>query len=175
MIKKILKWSAIILVVGFAIIQLVRPARTNPATDASQTIQAHLNVPAEVDAIFKRSCNDCHSNETLWPWYSHLAPVSWLVARDVNEGRRYLNFSVWGSYDADEAEDKLEEIEEEVSKGGMPLWIYLPAHPEAKLSDQDKRTIRDWVKSERARVKEDKEEYSGRGRGRGRGGRDEHQ
>jgi hypothetical protein len=192
MIKKILKWTAIVLASGFIIIQLVRPARTNPATDASRTIQSHIEVPANVDAILKRACNDCHSNETKWPWYSNIAPVSWLVNHDVNEGRRHLNFSEWGSYDERRADKKLDEIEEEVEHGGMPLPIYVSMHPEAKLSDEDRRIIHDWAKGERDRLKGEKEAVDkkedveekkheedkddsgkGKGRGRGRGGRGE--
>jgi len=187
MIKKILKWSVIVLAAGFVVIQLVRPARTNPATEPSKTIQSQVKVPAEVDAILKRACNDCHSNETQWPWYSQIAPISWLVVHDVNEGREHLNFSEWGNYDAKKADHKLDEIEEEVEHGGMPLPIYVSMHPEAKLSDEDRRMIHDWAKAERNRLKGDKEEaadketetdekgkddeHSGKGRGRGRGGR----
>lgn len=160
MLKKILKWSAITLGVGLVIIQLIRPERTNPATDESQMIQAHLQVPADVNAILDRSCNDCHSHQTRWPWYSQIAPVSWLVIHDVNEGRKHLNFSMWGSYDERRADHKLEEVEEEISKGGMPLPIYLPMHPEAKLSDDDKRVLTDWVKSERNRLKQIKTEQA---------------
>jgi len=187
MIKKILKWSVIVLAAGFVVIQLVRPARTNPATEPSKTIPSQVKVPAEVDAILKRACNDCHSNETQWPWYSQIAPISWLVVHDVNEGREHLNFSEWGNYDAKKADHKLDEIEEEVEHGGMPLPIYVSMHPEAKLSDEDRRMIHDWAKAERNRLKGDKEEaadketetdekgkddeHSGKGRGRGRGGR----
>lgn len=189
MIKKILKWSVIVLAAGFVIIQLVRPARTNPAVDTSKTIQSHLQVPADVDAILKRACNDCHSYETQWPWYSQVAPVSWLVINDVNDGRRHLNFSEWGTYDAKKADHKLDEIEEEVEQGKMPIPMYVSMHPEAKLSDEDKRTIHDWAKGERNRLRGAKEETidkkdeedekgedkdnSGKGRGRGRGGRGE--
>lgn len=185
MIKKILKWSAIVLAVGLIIIQLVRPARTNPAIDASKTLQTHVQVPGDVDAILKRACNDCHSHETKWPWYSNVAPVSWLVVYDVNEARSHLNFSEWGSYDEGRADKKLDEIEEEVEHGKMPLPIYLFMHAEAKLSDEDKRILQDWARGERNRLKQDKEaagdeadekkgeddDGSGKGRGRGRGGR----
>lgn len=191
MIKKILKWTVIVLAAAFVVIQLIRPARTNPAIDSSKAIQSHVQVPANVDAILKRACNDCHSNETQWPWYSNVAPVSWLVISDVNDGRRHLNFSEWGNYDARRADHKLDEIEDEVEHGAMPLPIYVSMHPEAKMSDEDRKIIHDWANGERERLKGNKEAVEkkeeeekvedkgedkdgsgkGRGRGRGRGGR----
>lgn len=105
----------------------------------------HTNPPvlAEPDwsdeatrTTFMAACGDCHSNETRWPWYSHVAPVSWLVAYDVKEGRSHVNVSEWGlrEYHADEAADMVRE-------GEMPLWYYLPTHPEARLSDDQEREL----------------------------------
>ena len=85
--------------------------------------------------ILHRSCFDCHSNETKWPWYSYVAPVSWLVADDVYEGRRHMNFSLWADYNT-----KLVEI------GEMPLWFYLPLHPTAELLPEDVQVIVSWSK-----------------------------
>ena len=87
---------------------------------------------AKTRELFFRACRDCHSNETVWPWYSNVAPVSWLVASDVYEAREHLNVSDWGrpKQDGDEAAEMLRE-------GEMPLWCYLPLHPRARLSDAD--------------------------------------
>ena len=85
--KRILKWTGITLVVLLVVIQAVRPAKTNPAVDESRTIQAHSQITPEVTAILERACYDCHSNKTIWPWYSQVAPVSWLLVSDVNDGR----------------------------------------------------------------------------------------
>jgi hypothetical protein len=100
--------------------------------------------------VLERSCYDCHSNETQWPWYSQVAPVSWLVHHDVVEGREHLNFSEWNQLSPDKRDHKLEEIEELVSEGDMPLAYYLPLHPAARLSEADKQAVVSWSKQERA-------------------------
>ena len=80
----------------------------------------------------------------MWPWYSYVAPVSWLVAHDVEDGREEINFSEWNSYSAEDKEDAIEEIWEEVEEDHMPLWFYLILHPEKRLSDEDKEIIKNW-------------------------------
>ncbi|RMH70096.1 MAG: heme-binding protein [Gemmatimonadetes bacterium] len=136
--KALLRIMVVLLGLGFIGIQFVPVERTNPV------VRADLEAPPGVKSIFKTSCYDCHSHETVWPWYSKIAPVSWLVARDVNHGREYLNFSEWGLMDAEEQIDLAEEIWEEVAEGKMPLAIYLPLHPDAKLNDSQKETIKTW-------------------------------
>ena len=93
-----LKQAAIVIVVGFAAAQLVRPERTNPATDVRRTIQAHVPTGSGLVAVLDRSCRDCHSNGTVWPWYTHVAPLSWVMAQAVREGRNAVNFSEWTGY-----------------------------------------------------------------------------
>src|SRR3977135_844868 len=92
---KIMKWTLIVLVCLFVLIQLKRPARTNPAVDPAQTIEARAQVPAQVAAVLDRSCRDCHTNKTEWPWYTNVAPISWWITDHVNEGRQNLNLSEW--------------------------------------------------------------------------------
>lgn len=150
--KKFLKWAAVALVVLFVVAQAVRPAMTNPPVDASKTLRANAQITPEAEAVLERSCRDCHSNETVWPWYSQVAPVSWLLTRDVNEGRHDLNFSEWGTYSQRKVANRLKGICEQVERGDMPLWFYLPLHPTAKLTDADKKTLCDWTKQELARV-----------------------
>lgn len=94
--------------------------------------------------MLRRACYDCHSNEVVWPWYAQLAPFSWLVARDVHEGREAVNYSTWNRLDEDEQPEALEESWEEIADGNMPPWIYLPLHPEARLSDEDRRILDQW-------------------------------
>src|SRR6266481_7932101 len=96
MFKRIAKWLVICLAVLFVAIQFVRPARTNPAVDESQTIFARTQMTPQAAAILDRSCRDCHSNKTVWPWYTQIAPVSWWLSGHVNDGRRNLNLSEWG-------------------------------------------------------------------------------
>jgi heme-binding protein len=149
---KILKWFALVVAVIFIGLQFVRQARTNPPVDPSQTIYARLQVTPQVAAILDRSCQDCHSNTTRWPWYSNVAPVSWLVIDDVNEGRSHLNLSEWGKLDNRRAAKRLEEICEEVEDGAMPLPSYTWIHRSGKLSPEDVKTLCEWSAAERARI-----------------------
>jgi hypothetical protein len=148
-VKKFLKIALIVLIVAFVVAQVVRPNRTNPPVDPAKVLQA----PADVQAILSRSCNDCHSNETRWPWYTNVAPVSWFIADHVKDGRKELNFSEFASYTPRRSARKMHEICEQVETGEMPLTNYLPLHPEAKLSDADRKRLCDWSKSEEARIK----------------------
>jgi Haem-binding domain len=149
---RILKWVVMVLAVIFLGAQFIRPERTNPAIDQSQTIEAHVQVPTDVSSILARSCNDCHSNKTVWPWYSNITPVSWWLTDHVNHGRKDLNMSEWGKLPRDRQERKLREICDEVTGGMMPLPSYLPAHPSARLSEQDKKALCDWTDAERERL-----------------------
>src|SRR6266852_1441083 len=149
---KIAKWFAIVLVGLLLIAQFVRPARTNPPLDESKTIQARTQMTPEVAAIFDRSCRDCHSNKTVWPWYTNVAPVSWFIANHVNEARPLLNFSEWGKLDRDRQAKKLQQMCDEVTDGGMPLSTYTPLHPGSKLTPADVKVLCDWTDAERARL-----------------------
>ena len=144
--------SALAVIAVFVCIQVVRPERTNPAIDPGRTLESRTQINPEVMGIFKRACDDCHSNETKWPWYSNVAPVSWFVIDHVNHGRRHLNFSDWARYQGREADEVLDDIAKEVKSGSMPLGSYLPLHPEAKLTPRDRTTIVEWVQAERARL-----------------------
>ena len=138
--KKRLTQIAIVFVVVFAAAQLLRPERTNPPIDASLTIQAHPGTPSGLVAILDRSCGDCHSNATVWPWYTQVAPLSWLMARGVAEGRKAVNFSEWGAYSTNQQRVLLAASCHDVSTGKMPgVWTLL--HPEARLSDRDVEAI----------------------------------
>ena len=118
-------------------IQFVPVARTNPPIEAS------VEAPPEVTAILRRACFDCHSNETIWPPQAYVAPVSWLVASDVKEGRGELNFSRWGP---DQVKRTAKELQKEVEKKDMPPFLYLLAHPEAKLGEADRTALVDWAR-----------------------------
>jgi hypothetical protein len=151
-VGKILKWLLIIVGVVFLGAQFKRPPRTNPPVDQTQTLEAHTQMTPQVGAVLSRSCNDCHSNNTTWPWYTNVAPVSWFIADHVEDGRRHLNFSEWGKGDERRKRKKLEEICEEVRDGAMPLSSYTPLHPQAKLTPEDIKTLCDWTEAERARL-----------------------
>jgi hypothetical protein len=151
-------FKGVLIFAGLALlaIQIVRPERTNPPLDPARRIHAAVEVPAEVGAILDRACRDCHSNETRWPWYSNVAPVSWFVIDHVNHGRSHLNFSEWnppgGSLPASNTEDLLGAICKEVQAGAMPLPSYLLIHRGSRLSEADIRTICSWTESERQRL-----------------------
>jgi mono/diheme cytochrome c family protein len=141
-----LKYALWLVLVVLAVAQVFRIDRTNPP------IQQDVAAPPEVARILHRACYDCHSNETVWPGYSHVAPVSWLVARDVREGRRDLNFSAWNTYDAKKKAKKLKETADEVAEGEMPPWYYVLTHRDATLSPADTERLRAWTADEMAKL-----------------------
>ena len=140
MVKKTLKYGIGVLVAAVIVAQFIRPERTNPPADPSASFDAVAKPPREVAAVIGRACRDCHSNQTVWPWYSRIAPVSWLVARDVKEGRAKLNFSQW-IYSPEMTRIKLREICKEVKSGGMPPLYYIPIHPETKVTPAEVSAI----------------------------------
>jgi hypothetical protein len=151
-ILKVLRALFFVLLLLFIAAQFKRPAKTNPPVDQSQTIEAHTQMTPQVAAILDRSCSDCHSNKTRWPWYSNVAPVSWFVIGHVDDARKAMNLSEWGRRDPDRQSKKLQQVCDEVTDGVMPLSSYTPLHPGSKLSAADVKTLCDWANSERARL-----------------------
>ncbi len=137
---KWMKKFAVGLIAILIVAQFVPVARVNP------TERGQPAAPGEVQAILQRACYDCHSNETRWPWYAQVAPASFLIARDVNEGRRQLNFSLWSQFNERRKSRKLKEIVEQVEKSKMPQWYYVSLHPDAKLSAADRELIIKWAR-----------------------------
>ena len=135
-----LKQAAIIFIVVLAAAQLVRPERANPATNASHTIQAEAGTASGLVAVLDRSCRDCHSNGTVWPWYTQIAPMSWLMAYGVTTGRKAVNFSEWTSYPPQLQRALLSASCQDASAGKMP-GSYTLLHPEMRLSTHDIETI----------------------------------
>ena len=150
--KKALKWAALAVLVLFAAAQAYRPDLSGPPVEESKSMRATAQLTPEVGAIFDRSCSDCHSSKTDWPWYSQVAPVSWWLKDHVDEGRRELSFSEWGTYAQRKASVKLKEICDQVEAGEMPLKSYLLMHPAARLSDADRKLICEWTEQERRRT-----------------------
>ncbi len=134
----------IVLVIATA--QLIRPDRHNPPVDSQQTFQARMHPDPQVAQVMERSCSDCHSNRTAWPWYSGVAPFSWVVADDVREGRAHLNFSQWGKYDPKKSADLLKDICEMVRRGDMPLWSYTLLHKGTRLTPAQRAAVCGWTK-----------------------------
>ena len=131
---------AFVLVALFLLAQLIPVARTNPPATKE------LTAPLEVDGLVQRACYDCHSNETRWPWYAYVAPASWLVAWDVHEARKHLNFSTWGDYPPAKQRKKLEELVEMIEQDEMPLWYYRPLHPDARLGQAERDQLIAWAR-----------------------------
>jgi hypothetical protein len=150
--RRVFKWTCIVLACGFLLIQFSRPARTNPAADESRSLEARLHVTPEVKAILARACDDCHTNRTRWPWYSNVAPVSWWLTDHVHHGRRHLNFSDWARMDDREAAQMLGTICKFSKAGWMPLSSYTLMHRDAVLTPQDVGTLCAWTQVERQRL-----------------------
>ena len=138
--------------VGLVMAQFVPVARTNPPVDSAETMPAKMPVPPDIASIFGRSCQDCHSNQTVWPWYSGVAPVSWLLVRHVNQGRSELNVSEWGRYTARRIDRKLKEICDQVASAKMPMATYTLLHPGAKLSNPDRKALCEWTDQARRKL-----------------------
>jgi cytochrome c551/c552 len=141
-VPRLIRRALVGLVVAVVLAQLVPITRTNPP------VAADVAAPLDVAMVLRRACYDCHSNETVWPWYSRVAPISWLVAHDVDEGRDELNFSAWGAYDAAARRKKLKKTLEEVAEGEMPPWYYVFVHPPARVSPADGERLRAWATEE---------------------------
>ncbi len=120
-------------------IQFVPAGKTNPP------VESDLAAPPEVKEILRRACYDCHSHETAWPWYTNVAPVSWWIAGHVKEARADLNFSRWPVFDFEMQKHLLREIGKQIRNDAMPLRSYRLGHPEARLTDQEKRVLLDWA------------------------------
>jgi hypothetical protein len=141
MIKKI----AYALLVALIIIQFFKPERNLSTTKSANDITNKYAVPASVQEILKTSCFDCHSNNTVYPWYANIQPVAWWLADHVNEGKRELNFSEFLTYSPKKAHHKLEEVNDMVKEGEMPLQSYTIIHQNAKLNEAQKLEIATWA------------------------------
>jgi hypothetical protein len=128
-----------VLIVGFGLIQLIPVSITNPP------VESDIQAPPEVKTILKTSCYNCHSHETVWPWYSKVAPISWLLASDANEGRSRLDFSTWNKYKPEKQITLIDDALNEIKEGGMPPWYYTMKHTEAKITPDKIKILEDWA------------------------------
>jgi len=152
MLKKALKIIALVIVAGLIIIQFFRIDKANPPIVESETLEAAISVPPDVSLILGRSCNDCHSHKTVYPWYSNVQPVAWWLKDHIEHAQSHLNFSKFNTYDTKKKAHKLEEVCDEVRDGKMPLPSYLWGHSDAALSESDKSVLCDWANAERAKL-----------------------
>lgn len=135
-----MKRTLLIFLIIFIVMQFIQTDKTNPKVDKNIEIKTN----AEVMKIFKTACYDCHSNETVYPWYSNIAPFSWVVSNHINEGRKALNFSTWENYRDEEKKEHLKDIYRTVY-ASMPLQSYLWIHDDAILTKEQRTLIRDWT------------------------------
>ena len=149
--KRIIKWGIVAVIAIFAALQLVQPSRTNPPvkTDFLKATAA----PPDVAAMFRAACYDCHSDETRWPWYSYVAPMSWQIADDVNSGRRHVNLSEWPEDKPDAARKKIEDMSDEIDDGDMPMKKYTLIHKDARLTQQQRDTLTQWLNGQASAMK----------------------
>ena len=141
-----------VLIAGIAVfagLQVIPVDRSNPPVEASRTIFASEALPPKVEAVLRRSCQDCHSNQTQWPWYSYVAPMSWIVAHDVHAARRQMNLSEWASYSDKKRESRLNGICEQVVNGDMPEGKYALIHRRARVTEDERAAICQWVERSR--------------------------
>ena len=143
--KQVLRFTGFGLLLVLVALQLHRPARNTGDPEGPASIVTREKVPAEVRRILARSCYDCHSNHTKYPWYGAVQPVAWWLNDHVTEGKSELNFSEFAGYDAKRAVRKLHAVADEVHERHMPLSSYLLAHPEARLTDADVARVTGWA------------------------------
>jgi len=143
--KKVLKWVAMILIIVLVCIQFFRPAKNIYTGPDVEGIATRYAVPPKVMTVLQRSCYDCHSNNTIYPLYSHVQPFAWYLADHVEEGKRELNFSGFATYSPKKAAHKLDEITTETGQGDMPLSSYTLIHRNAVLSDEEVKLLTDWT------------------------------
>jgi hypothetical protein len=141
--RKNAKIGILVLVAALVLSQAIRIDKTNPP------MSSDVSADPAVKSMLKRACYNCHSNETVWPWYSGVAPVSWLVGSDVHEGRSNLNFSEWGAYSKDTQALKLSAVIKETQEGEMPPWYYSMIHGDSRLNQQERDLIKAWADAEK--------------------------
>ena len=139
----ILYWFLIV----FALIQFIPINRTNKPVDSKVDFVKVYKTPKNVEKLLRNACYDCHSNETVYPDYAFVAPISWSIKHHVNEGRERVNFSVWSTYNTDQKNHIIDDILETVESKEMPLKGYLPMHPEANLTDAQRKIFNDYFKN----------------------------
>jgi len=139
------KWVIVGVVAILILIQIVQPSRTNPPVTPSRSLEAHVQAPIRVQTVLQRSCYNCHSSATIWPWYSHVAPVSWMIVNDVNTARGHINFQDWeAQVNAQEGQEHLGLICKLVREGTMPPAKYRIMHDDANLSPEEVSEVCAW-------------------------------
>jgi cytochrome c553 len=142
--RKFIKITLVVGILAFGVIQFFQPEK-NTSDDVKNLILTSEELPENVKEILKTSCFDCHSNNTNYLWYHKIAPVSWLVSKDVIKGKKELNFSEWGEMDDYDKIGAIEDIRQEIEQKTMPIKPYIMMHPDAKLSDEEVAALTAWI------------------------------
>jgi cytochrome c551/c552 len=143
----------LIIIIILIAIQFIRPAK-NQSNDVLTSDISHVyTVPQNVSVILKKACNDCHTNNTVYPWYAQIQPVGWWLNHHIEEGKDELNFNEFGAYAVPRQYHKLEEVVEQVKESEMPIWSYTLIHTNAKLTDEEKQTLINWAQGIRNTMK----------------------
>ncbi|MDQ6756916.1 MAG: heme-binding domain-containing protein [Bacteroidota bacterium] len=142
---RILKKILMGLFIVFIIIQFIRPAHNTSGQVLPTDITKIINVPGNILSVLKNSCYDCHSNNTRYPWYINIQPMGWIMANHIKDGKANLNFSEFGSYSKRKQANKLRAIAKSINDGSMPISSYTIMHTDAKLSEENKKNITNWV------------------------------
>ena len=148
--KKKVFWSPAILLLAFPLVHPFGPVK-------QQRASTQLTADPAVLPLLEKACMNCHSQQTSWPPYSYVPPLSWAIEKDVAEARQHMDFSKWNEYSAEEKRDLLARIGTEVRNRQMPLPRYLLLHPEARLSEEERQTIYEWTKTQRRALRNDRE------------------
>lgn len=135
-----MKRTLLIFLILFAVMQIIQTEKINEVSEKELEIKANENVIT----ILKSACYDCHSNEVKYPWYSNVAPFSWVIDTHIENGRKALNFSIWEKYTAEEKSEHIKDIYRTVY-ASMPLQSYIWLHKEADLTKEQRSIIRDWT------------------------------
>jgi hypothetical protein len=151
MVKRILLIVLVVLVVA----QFIQPPHNEGSAEGPADITHAVTVPDTVMALLKRSCYDCHSNNTEYPWYSKITPVNWWLYNHINDGKRHFNFTDFNTGSYKRRAKRLDEVAETVEKHEMPLPSYLWIHKDAKLNEAQQKMIIDWAKGAEEKIKQD--------------------
>jgi hypothetical protein len=134
-----------VVLIGFIAIQFMQPARNQSGQVLQTDISKTYSIPDNAYTLFKNACYDCHSDNTSYPWYSNIQPIGWILAKDIENGKAKLNLSEFGSLSSRRQISRLQQIENQIKDGTMPLPAYQLLHPSARLTEEEKRLLIDWI------------------------------
>ncbi|MEZ4960473.1 MAG: heme-binding domain-containing protein [Saprospiraceae bacterium] len=152
--NKKVKTTLLVLLAALVVIQFFQIDKNNPESDPAKDFSALENPPQDVAKLLKSACYDCHSHETVYPWYTNFQPVGWWIKGHIKGARQHLNFATWGDLEAKKKAKKMDEMVDETEGGDMPLKSYTWMHAEAKLTDAQRHTLVDWFKAKESRKSE---------------------